>query len=277
MQLYLTLALTSLSGVMLGLLLSALSSNDGQAVALIPVILIPQFIFAGVLMPELAKVPVMPQVATSHWAMEALATITHADWSGSENPSIVKEITDRKNREIEDTIKKESEKAIAERLEAQVQEQLPKIVKEKTDQVIADETVKAQSEAEAAVLREMSKQLLQPPPAERDRQVAKARQQAAAEVTVRRPEIEAKVRAEAEGPLRKEIAARIRAEVEAKVRAEADKKGPADAKNEAVKGVIKQFGNIFEADVYADWAAMGAILVALLAIIFVLQKRKDVI
>ena len=36
---------------MLGLLLSAISSNDGQAVALIPVILIPQFIFAGVMMP----------------------------------------------------------------------------------------------------------------------------------------------------------------------------------------------------------------------------------
>jgi ABC-type multidrug transport system ATPase subunit len=77
------LLLASISGGLLGLLISALTTSTDQATALIPVILIPQFIFAGVLMPELASSPVS-KVATSKWAVEAMATIMLADQAGRE-------------------------------------------------------------------------------------------------------------------------------------------------------------------------------------------------
>jgi hypothetical protein len=95
-------------------------------------------------------------------------------------------------------------------------------------------------------------------------------------VAARRPEIEAKVRGEAEGPLRIELTQRIRTEVERQVRAEAGQT-TTDDKNPVIEGARTHFGNIFEANVYADWAAMSAILTAIFIIILMLQKRKDVV
>ncbi len=82
-RLVITLLLASMSGALLGLLISAATSSTDQAVALIPVILIPQFIFAGILLPELATSSVA-KVATSKWSVEALATITQAGQAGRE-------------------------------------------------------------------------------------------------------------------------------------------------------------------------------------------------
>jgi len=82
-QFFLILFMAAMSGALLGLLISAATSSTDQATALIPVILIPQFIFAGVLMPDLASSPVS-KIATSKWAVEAMATITHADLAGKE-------------------------------------------------------------------------------------------------------------------------------------------------------------------------------------------------
>ena len=48
-EVYITMALTSLAGLMIGLALSALAPNNDRAVSLIPVILIPQVIFSGIL------------------------------------------------------------------------------------------------------------------------------------------------------------------------------------------------------------------------------------
>jgi hypothetical protein len=47
-EIYITLALTSLAGLMLGLMVSALVSNSDRAMSLVPFILLPQLIFAGV-------------------------------------------------------------------------------------------------------------------------------------------------------------------------------------------------------------------------------------
>jgi hypothetical protein len=49
LEVYITLALTSLAGLMLGLTVSALAPNNDRAVSLIPIILIPQVIFSGLL------------------------------------------------------------------------------------------------------------------------------------------------------------------------------------------------------------------------------------
>src|SRR5713101_7373364 len=48
-EVYITMALTSLAGLMIGLALSALAPNNDRAVSLIPVLLIPQVIFSGIL------------------------------------------------------------------------------------------------------------------------------------------------------------------------------------------------------------------------------------
>jgi ABC-type multidrug transport system ATPase subunit/pSer/pThr/pTyr-binding forkhead associated (FHA) protein len=271
---YITLSLASLSGVMLGLLLSALSSNDGQAVALIPVILIPQFIFAGVLMPELAKMPVVPQIATSRWAMAALATITRADLAGSEDPEIDEKIETERRKTIELKVSEESDKAVAAQLDAKVQEQLPGVVKAETDAAVARETASAQDKAEAQARREMDKQVMVPA-AEKERQVKKARDQAAREVAAKRPEIEAQVRAKAEPTLRTRIEQEIRDEVRRRVEEEA---GNADTgENPVVKNAHDYFGDMFDSSIALSWAAMMAIMLVLLGLILFLQKRKDVV
>jgi len=82
-QFVLTLLMAAMSGALLGLLISAATSSTDQATALIPVILIPQFIFAGVLMPDMATSPIA-KIATSKWAVEAMATLTQADLAGKE-------------------------------------------------------------------------------------------------------------------------------------------------------------------------------------------------
>jgi ABC-type multidrug transport system ATPase subunit/pSer/pThr/pTyr-binding forkhead associated (FHA) protein len=274
-QIYITLSLASISGVMLGLLLSALSSNDGQAVALIPVILIPQFIFAGVLMPDLAKVPVVPQIATSKWSLAALATITQADLAGSEDPEIDEQIATRRREVIELKVREEGDKAVAEQLEAKIQEELPERVKTQTDEILASETRSAQDRAEAQARREMSKQLMPVPAAEQERQVKKARDQAAREVAAKRPQIEAQVRAELEPILRREIEQGIRDEVRRRLEAEAG--DATSTENPVVKGAHDHFGDIFSANIAVCWAAMTTIVLVLLGLILFLQKRKDAV
>jgi ABC transport system ATP-binding/permease protein len=49
LEVYITMALTSLAGLMIGLTLSALAPNNDRAVSFIPIILIPQVIFSGIL------------------------------------------------------------------------------------------------------------------------------------------------------------------------------------------------------------------------------------
>ena len=274
-QIYITLSLASISGVMLGLLLSALSSNDGQAVGLIPVILIPQFIFAGVLMRDLASVPVVPQIATSRWAMAALATITHADLAGSENPEIDELIATGRRVEIEDTVREEGDKAVAEQLEAKVQEELPGRVKAQTDEIVARETRSAQDKAEAQARREMAKQLMVPAN-EQERQVKLARDKAAREVAAKRPEIQAQVQAELEPILRREVEQGIRDEVRRRVEAEANVVAT-PTQNPVIEGAHENFPGLFGADIPVSWAAMTTICLVLLGVILFLQKRKDVV
>jgi ABC transport system ATP-binding/permease protein len=51
LEIYITLALTSLAGMMLGLAVSALAPNNDRAAGLVPLLLLPQVIFAGAVFP----------------------------------------------------------------------------------------------------------------------------------------------------------------------------------------------------------------------------------
>ncbi len=77
--LYITLFLATLSGMMLGLLVSAISPNQNVAPLLIILILIPQITFGGGLLPVNALgLPgkLISQVTPSKWAFEPMVTIT---------------------------------------------------------------------------------------------------------------------------------------------------------------------------------------------------------
>jgi ABC-type multidrug transport system ATPase subunit/pSer/pThr/pTyr-binding forkhead associated (FHA) protein len=87
LETYITLVLTALSGLLLGLVSSAFAPNEDSANGLLPFLLIPQVIFAGV---EIAlKEPVLQIVSTifpTRWAMVALGSSMglHSDKLGGD-------------------------------------------------------------------------------------------------------------------------------------------------------------------------------------------------
>ncbi len=75
LEIYITLALIAVAGVMLGLAVSALSPNDDTANSLLPIIIVPQVIFAGSIIPM--KDPITQVLAAlfpTRWGMTALGT-----------------------------------------------------------------------------------------------------------------------------------------------------------------------------------------------------------
>lgn len=74
-EIYLTLFLTSMAGLMMGLALSALVSNNDRATSFIPILLIPQVIFSGVIF-TLASAPmqIVGGIFAARWAMAAMGS-----------------------------------------------------------------------------------------------------------------------------------------------------------------------------------------------------------
>lgn len=74
-EIYITLALTAIAGVMLGLAISALVRNNDQAMSFIPLLLIPQVIFSGSMFP-LKDIPlqVFGALFSLRWSMAALGS-----------------------------------------------------------------------------------------------------------------------------------------------------------------------------------------------------------
>lgn len=75
LEAYITLALTSIAGLMFGLTISALSPNNDRAMSLVPIILIPQVIFSGALIPiKDWPTQILASIFPTRWAMAALGT-----------------------------------------------------------------------------------------------------------------------------------------------------------------------------------------------------------
>lgn len=73
-EFFITTLFTSLAGLSLGLLISAFSSTPDRAISIVPLALIPQILFAGVIFPiEEGFTPtgVLSWFTISHWAMDA--------------------------------------------------------------------------------------------------------------------------------------------------------------------------------------------------------------
>lgn len=82
LEVYITLALASLAGLMMGLAISAVAPSTDRAMSFIPIILIPQVIFSGTVFPfKDAVTQLLSMVFVTRWAMAALGSIVglHSD------------------------------------------------------------------------------------------------------------------------------------------------------------------------------------------------------
>lgn len=76
MEIYVTMALTALAGLMTGLLISAIVPNNDRAMSIVPLPLIPQVVFAGVIF-SLDSPPflqILGAVFSTRWSMAAMGT-----------------------------------------------------------------------------------------------------------------------------------------------------------------------------------------------------------
>jgi hypothetical protein len=75
---YLTIFLCTLSGYMLGLLISAASPNQNIALFLVVIVLVPQFLFAGALLPRdlIPGGEIISAITSTRWSFDALVRIS---------------------------------------------------------------------------------------------------------------------------------------------------------------------------------------------------------
>ena len=89
LEIYITMALTSLAGLMIGLTISAIVPNNDRAMSLVPLALLPQVIFSGVIFsldqPQLLQIP--GALFPARWAMAAMGSTVglHSDKLGADN------------------------------------------------------------------------------------------------------------------------------------------------------------------------------------------------
>jgi ABC transport system ATP-binding/permease protein len=86
-EVYITMALTSLAGLMVGLTVSALAPNNDRAVSFIPIILIPQVIFSGMLFQISTPIlQVVSSIFAVRWGMAASGSSVgiHGDKIGTD-------------------------------------------------------------------------------------------------------------------------------------------------------------------------------------------------
>ena len=87
LETYITLSLTALTGLMIGLTISAIAPNNDRAVSIVPIILIPQVIFSGAIIPlKDWLTQILAIIFPTRWAMVALGSSIglHADRIGGD-------------------------------------------------------------------------------------------------------------------------------------------------------------------------------------------------
>lgn len=84
---YITLVLTSLAGLMIGLTISAIAPNNDRAISFVPIILLPQVIFSGAIIAiKDWPLQLIAAIFPTRWAMAALGSSSglHADKMGGD-------------------------------------------------------------------------------------------------------------------------------------------------------------------------------------------------
>jgi ABC transport system ATP-binding/permease protein len=88
LETYITMSLTALAGLMVGLTVSAIAPNNDRAMSFIPIILIPQVIFSGIIFPlNNAVLKFLGMFFAAGWAMAGLGTSLglHSDKLGGQS------------------------------------------------------------------------------------------------------------------------------------------------------------------------------------------------
>jgi ABC-type multidrug transport system ATPase subunit/pSer/pThr/pTyr-binding forkhead associated (FHA) protein len=88
LEVMITFVLSSLGGLVIGLAISAVSSNNDSATSFIPIILLPQVIFAGVIIPlKDWPLQILAMIFPSRWAMIALSSSigVHSETTGKDS------------------------------------------------------------------------------------------------------------------------------------------------------------------------------------------------
>jgi energy-coupling factor transporter ATP-binding protein EcfA2 len=87
LEAFITLALTSVAGLMFGLAISAIAPNTDRAISFVPIILLPQVIFSGAIIPlKDWLTQILAAIFPSRWAMAALGSTIglHAETVGGD-------------------------------------------------------------------------------------------------------------------------------------------------------------------------------------------------
>ena len=87
LEAFITLALTSVAGLMFGLAISAIAPNTDRAISFVPIILLPQVIFSGAIIPlKDWLTQIVAAIFPSRWAMAALGSTVglHAEAVGGD-------------------------------------------------------------------------------------------------------------------------------------------------------------------------------------------------
>lgn len=75
LEIFITMMLASLGGMSMGLVISAATKNVSQAISLVPLILIPQILFTGIIFKiEEGVINVISRLMVSRWALDAFGT-----------------------------------------------------------------------------------------------------------------------------------------------------------------------------------------------------------
>jgi ABC-type multidrug transport system ATPase subunit/pSer/pThr/pTyr-binding forkhead associated (FHA) protein len=77
LELYVALALTSLSGLMIGLALSAVAPNADRAISLVPLIMLPEIIFSGAMFQLSGILGTVADIMATRWGFAALGGALH--------------------------------------------------------------------------------------------------------------------------------------------------------------------------------------------------------
>lgn len=88
LEVYITMALTAIAGLMVGLTVSAIAPNNDRAMSFIPIILIPQVIFSGIIFPlNNVGLRVLGGFFAAGWAMAGMGTSMglHSDKLGGQD------------------------------------------------------------------------------------------------------------------------------------------------------------------------------------------------
>ncbi len=280
---YLTVFLCTLSGYMLGLLISAAAPNQNVALMLVVVVLVPQFLFAGALLPRdlIPGGDAISSAMSTRWAFEALVRITGM------GDDVVNDPCWQLPKEQRDDLTQDDKDALGcQCMGRQMFEQcyFPGILSpdfynaEVQSQLVAPEPVKPPTPTPYPTLTPYPTPKPLPTPGMLDDQGAYAqkREQQGQEYQKKREEQGEEYRKLTEAQF-----SAYQDEMEAygeDLRAwQSDREKAVRGAEGMIEGVYKQYKPAMEGDVEQSWLALGIISAVVLALTMVFQKRKDVI